>query len=125
MELYRSDMSELIELPARLLAQHPPLHALRLWFTEVARYARLKYGVSEVIHAATNGGLDDPAYQPFVGAIATLLRAGEDTGDLKSGLEPEDVLLQLSVLWRLDPTRHGTARAARILALITDGLRTR
>jgi hypothetical protein len=33
------------------------------------------------------------------------------------------VLLQLSVLWRIDPARGGKARAARILDLIVDGLR--
>ncbi|MET9888988.1 hypothetical protein ABZZ47_02030 [Streptomyces sp. NPDC006465] len=39
------------------------------------------------------------------------------------GLDPEDVLLQLSVLWRIDPAHGGDARAARILDLIVDGLR--
>jgi AcrR family transcriptional regulator len=125
LELYRNDMDRLIALAPQLLAHQAPLAALRGWFDEVARYARLKFGISEVIHAATNGGLDDPAYGPFVAAIATLLRAGEQTGELKPGLDPEDVLLQLSVLWRLDPARHGADRAQRILALIIDGLRSR
>ncbi|MCK9928270.1 TetR/AcrR family transcriptional regulator [Frankia sp. Mgl5] len=122
LELYRNDIGGLIDLAPVLVEAHPPLEALRLWFEEVARYARLKYGVSEIIHAATNNGLDDPAYEPFVAGIATLLRAGEDSGDLKPGLDPEDVLLQLSVLWRIDP-RTGAARATRILGLILDGLR--
>jgi hypothetical protein len=91
---------------------------------EVAHYGRLKYGVAEVIHAATDGGADDEYFAPFVAAIAVLLKAGAADGSLKSGLDPEDVLLQLSVLWRLDPARGGEARAARILDLIVDGLRT-
>ncbi|MDT3440767.1 MULTISPECIES: TetR/AcrR family transcriptional regulator [unclassified Pseudofrankia] len=124
MELYRNDIGELIDLAPALLAEHPPLEALGRWFDEVARYARLKFGVSEVVHAATNGGLDDPAYEPFVAAIATLLTAGEKAGALKPGLDPEDVLLQLSVLWRIDP-KSGDARIDRILALILDGLRAR
>ncbi|OHV34785.1 MULTISPECIES: TetR/AcrR family transcriptional regulator [Pseudofrankia] len=124
MELYRNDIGQLIDLAPALLTEYPPLEALGRWFDEVARYARLKFGVSEVVHAATNGGLDDPAYEPFVAAIATLLTAGEKAGVLKPGLDPEDVLLQLSVLWRIDP-KNGDARIDRILALILDGLRAR
>ncbi|MFI6460692.1 TetR/AcrR family transcriptional regulator [Streptomyces sp. NPDC050528] len=123
LELYRHDIQHLIDRAPTLLADHPPLVALRLWLDEVAHYGRLKYGVAEVIHAATDGGADDEYFGPFVAAIAVLLKAGAADGSLKSGIDPEDVLLQLSVLWRLDPARGGEARAVRILGLIVDGLR--
>ncbi|WP_406376981.1 TetR/AcrR family transcriptional regulator [Streptomyces sp. NBC_00647] len=122
-ELYRHDIQHLIDLAPELVTSHPPIEALRRWFDEVARYGRLKYGVAEVIHAATNRGLDDEYYEPFLRAIAVLLDAGAADGTLKDGLDPEDVLLQLSVLWRIDPAHGGDARAARILDLIVDGLR--
>jgi AcrR family transcriptional regulator len=122
MELYRGELATLIELAPRLLADHEPFEALTLWFGEIRRYAGLKYGVSEVIHAATGNSHDDPAYAPFVDAINRLLTAGIRTGALKPGLNPEDVLLQLSVLWRIDPDTD-TGRADRILKLIIDGLR--
>lgn len=122
MELYRADINALIDLAPQLACRHPPMEAIQLWLGEVARYARLKYGVAEVVHAATNGGLDDPAYQPFVAAIQTLLDAGTDAGLLKPGLDPEDVLLQLSVLWRIKPDAS-PGRADRILQLIIDGLK--
>ncbi|MFJ5302797.1 TetR/AcrR family transcriptional regulator [Streptomyces sp. NPDC088350] len=123
LELYRHDIQHLIDRAPVLLADHPPLVALRRWFDEVAHYGRLKYGVAEVIHAATDGGADDEHFAPFVAAIDVLLKAGATGGSLKSGIDPEDVLLQLSVLWRLDPARGGEARAGRILDLIVDGLR--
>lgn len=119
-ELYRHDIQRLIDLAPALAASRPPLEALRLWFGEVARYGQLKYGAAEVIHAATS---DDEYYEPFVRAIAVLLDHGAADGSFKQGLDPEDVLLQLSVLWRIDPRRGGEARAARILDLIIDGLR--
>lgn len=122
MELYRREIAELIDLVPQLLDQHEPMRALRLWLDEVRRYAALKYGVAEVIHAATNNRLDDDAYAPFVDAIDTLLSAGIGAGDLKPGLDPEDVLLQLSVLWRIDPDADPD-RPDRILNLIIDGLR--
>ncbi len=123
MELYHHHIRELIDLAPTLLEEHAPLDALRCWFAEVSRYGQLKYGVAEVVHAATNGGLDDPNYEPFIAAIATLLRAGGADGSLKADLDPEDVLLQLSVLWRIAPSKDGPARADRILTLIVDGLR--
>lgn len=112
LELYRHDIEHLIGLAPVLLESHAPLAALRRWFDEVARYGQLKFGAAEVIHAATSGGLDDEYYEPFVRAIAVLLEAGAADGTLKPGLDPEDVLLQLSVLWRIDPARGGEARAA-------------
>lgn len=120
--LYRHDIQQLIDLAPALLGKHPPLEALRRWFDEVARYGQLKYGVAEVIHAATNGGLDDEYYDPFVRAIGTLLEAGAADGSLRKGIDPEDVLLQLSVLWRIGPDNGGAARASRILDLIVAGL---
>jgi AcrR family transcriptional regulator len=125
LELYRHDIEHLIGLVPVLLETHPPRLALRRWFDEVARYGQLKFGAAEVIHAATSGGLDDEYYEPFVRAIAVLLEAGAADGSLKPGLDPEDVLLQLSVLWRIDPVPGGEAQAARILDLIVDGLRAR
>jgi AcrR family transcriptional regulator len=125
LQLYHHDIQQLIDLAPALLLAHPPLVALRRWLDQVARYARLKYGVAEVIHAATNGGRDDEHYGPFVAAIATLLDAGAAEGVLKKELDPEDVLMQLSVLWRIDPARGGQERVLRLLDLIVDGLRTR
>ncbi|WP_239069735.1 MULTISPECIES: TetR/AcrR family transcriptional regulator [unclassified Streptomyces] len=105
-ELYHQEIQKVIDLAHTLAASLPPLDALRRWFNEVARYGELKYGVAEVIHAATNGGLDDENYEPFLGAIAVLLAAGVADGTLKPGTDPEDVLLQLSVLWRIPRGRR-------------------
>src|SRR5258705_5713558 len=119
-ELYRHDIQHLIDLAPALAASRPPLEALRLWFGEVARYGQLKYGAAEVIHAATS---DEEYFEPFVRAIAVLLDHGAADGSLKQGLDPEDVLLQLSVLSRIDPGgRGGGYRAARIPDPIIDGL---
>lgn len=124
-ELYHQEIQKVIDLAHTLAAARPPLEALRCWSEEVARYGLLKYGVAEVIHAVTKGGLDDEHYEPFLGAIAVLLEAGAAEGTLKPGIDPEDVLLQLSVLWRIPPGAGSGSRAARILDLIIDGLRTR
>jgi hypothetical protein len=53
--------------------------------------------------AATNGALDDENYGPFLAAISVLLDAGAAAKVLKPEIDPKDVLLQLSVLWRIPP----------------------
>jgi len=113
----------LIDLAPALLAEHPPLRALRLLVRRGRAVRAAEVRGAEVIHAAASGGLDEEYYGPFVRAIDALLAAGTADGSLKPDLDPEDVLLQLSVLWRIDPHRGGRARAARILDLIVDGLR--
>src|ERR1044072_3566803 len=124
MAIYQHELQGLIDLAPKLLDEHPPHVALRRWFDQVAHYGRLKFGAAEVIHAATNGGLDDEEYEPLVRAVGVLLDAAATEGTVKRGLDPEDVLLQLSVLWRINPDNGGTERSARILDLIVDGLRT-
>jgi AcrR family transcriptional regulator len=123
LEIYQHELQQLIDLAPALLAGHEPLAALRRWFAEVARYGQLKYGVAEVIHAATSGGIEDEYLQSFLHALARLLDAGAADGSLKQALDPRDVLLQLSALWRINPAGGGQAQAARILGLIIDGLR--
>ena len=121
--LYRHHIQEVIDLAPRLAATKPAVAALREWLAEVARYGQLKYGAAEVIHAATS---DAEYYQPFVDAIGHLLAAGAAEGTLKAGVDPEDVLLLLGVLWRVDPSTPGAdQRIERILELIVDGLRVR
>ncbi|MFF0452861.1 TetR/AcrR family transcriptional regulator [Nocardia africana] len=123
-DLYRAELATLIDLAPRLLKERPPLDALRAWFDEIRRYAGLKYGLAGVIHAATDHDQPDPAYAPFVAAIAQFLDAGARSGDLKPDVDAEDVLLQLSILWRIDPAVD-PGRADRLLNLIIDGLRAK
>jgi hypothetical protein len=58
---------------------------------------------------------------PIVGAITLLLGACEAAGAIRPGHDPDDVLLLLGFLWRIDP--RDEARAGRLLDLVIDGLR--
>lgn len=123
--VYRQEIEELAALAPALLADHPPLEALRRWLDRVARYGQLKYGAAEIIHAATTARDDDEAHALVVGAIERLLAAGSEAGLLRADIDPDDFLLLISFLWRIDPATGGAARAARMLDLVMDGLRTR
>jgi AcrR family transcriptional regulator len=123
--VYRHEVERLAAYAPELLEEHPPLEALRLWFDRLAYYGRIKHGLSDVLHALTDDGLAGESYGPVIGAITVLLRACEDDGSIRPGIDPDDVLLMLGFLWRVSPGEEGEARAARLIDLVIDGLRLR
>jgi hypothetical protein len=52
-----------------------------------------------------------------------LLRANEAAGAIRPGLDPDDVLLMMGFLWRIDPKSDWRTRSGRLLDLLIDGLR--
>ena len=120
--LYRHEIQQLVDLAPALVAQHPPLIALRLWFERLAHYGRIKHGLAHVLHAAMNEGVLRETYGPMVGAIDLLLRACEASSSIPKGIDAEDVLLLMGFLWRIEPGRDGEARVKRLLALVMNGL---
>ncbi|HEX4356377.1 MAG TPA: TetR/AcrR family transcriptional regulator [Pseudonocardia sp.] len=121
--VYRNEVERLAAAAPELLAQHPPLTALRLWFDQLAYYGRLKYGNSDVLHALTDEGLTNEIYRLVIGALTELLRACERDGSIRPGVDPDGVLLMLGFLWRIHPDEHAEARATQLLELVVDGLR--
>ena len=118
--VYREEIESLARLAPALLAEHPPLVALRAWLDRVAGYGQLKFGVAEVIHAAAGG--EEEAYALVVGAIRELLDACTTAGVLRPDVDPDDFLLLISFLWRIDPRTGGVRRATRMLDLLLEGL---
>jgi AcrR family transcriptional regulator len=121
--VYRHDVQQLVDAAPALLEQHPPWQALRLWFDRLAYYGRIKHGLADVLHSITSDDLVGETYGPVVAAITLLLRACEEAGDIRPAVDPDDVLLMLGFLWRLDPSDDSEARASRMLDLVMDGLR--
>ncbi|MBV2357671.1 TetR/AcrR family transcriptional regulator, partial [Streptomyces sp. J2-1] len=121
--VYRHDIDRLVDSVPEVLAAHPPLDALRHWFLTLAAYVRLKHGLGEALHTAAAQEIVDATYAPVTGAIARLLAACEAAGDVRPGLDPADVLMLMSCLWRTPATPEGTAQAARLLELAVAGFR--
>ena len=120
--VYRHDVQQLADSAPILLAKHPPLDALRLWFDRLAHYGRIKHGLADVLHAATSDGLAGETYGPVIDAITLLLRACDEAGSIQPGLDPDNVLLLMGFLWRIDDA-DWDARASRLLNLVMNGLR--
>ncbi len=61
-------------------------------------------------------------YGPVIGAITLLLRACEEDGSVRRGLDPDEILLLLGFLWRIDNSPDWEVHAARLLDIVQDGL---
>ena len=120
--VYRYDVQNLADAAPELLAGHQPLRALRLWCERLAHYGLIKHGLADVLHSATSDGLAGETYEPVIGAITKLLKACEQDGTIRPGTDPDDILLLLGFLWRIDPGPDAAIRAARLLDLVMAGL---
>lgn len=121
--VYRHDVQQLVDSAVALLKEHPPLQALRLWFDRLAYCGRIKHGLADVLQAATSDGLAGETYGPVIRAITLLLRACDEAATIRPGVDPDDVLLIVGFLWRIDASDDWQARASRMLDLVLDGLR--
>ena len=120
--VYRKEIDTLVRLAPTLLAKHPPLQAFRTWCDRLAKFGRMKYGVADIVHAATSDQDLHETYTPMLGAVRQFIQACESSGDIHQGSDPEDFLVLIGLLWRIPPTPVGEARVKRLLTLAFRGL---
>ena len=105
-----------------LLAQWPPLEALRHWTMDLVEAMRRKHGLGDALTPAVHQAINEQSYGPVVAAITELLDAGKKDGSIRADAAPEDYLQLTGALWRA--ASSPVDRAPHMLALILDGLRT-
>ncbi|UUN30694.1 TetR/AcrR family transcriptional regulator [Streptomyces sp. FIT100] len=121
--VYRHDVRRLVDsVPGVLAAAPTPLDAFRAWFHTLADYVRLKHGLGEALHAAAVQDAVNETYAPVTAAVAGLLRACEEDGSVRPGLDAADVLLLMGFLWRVGPGEEGREQAGRLMELAIAGL---
>jgi AcrR family transcriptional regulator len=124
LEVYRHEVEQSAAAAPALLARLGPLDALREWMERLAQYGMTKVGLADALaSAASHESLAAESYEPIIGALALLLRANEAAGTIRPGLDPDDVLLMMGFLWRIDPRSDWRTRSGRLLDLLIDGLR--
>ncbi len=121
--VYERDVQQIADSVHELLAEHPPLDALRLWFTNLAAAVRLKHGFPDVFHSANGDEVIRESYAPVLAAIEILLDAGVGDGSVRPGVDPGDLLLLMGFLWRIEPGPQAAEQAERMLDVVVAGLR--
>jgi AcrR family transcriptional regulator len=122
--VYQQEVDQVVETAELLLVDRTPVEALGDWVERLAQYAMTKHGLAEALRAATS---PDPlfaeTYDSIVGALNQLLIAAQDAGQIRSGLDPNDVILALAGLWEIDPRSDWRAQARRLFSIVFTGLR--
>ena len=123
--VYRHEVQQLVDAAPLLLETQPPIDALRQWMDRLAHYGMTKSGLADALFTATttHDALSAETYGPVIGALSLLLQANERAGTIRPGLDPDDVLLILGFLWRIDPKTDWRSRSSRLLDLLMHGLR--
>jgi len=125
LEVYRHEVRQLADAAPVLLETRPPIDALRAWMDRLAHYGMTKAGLADALSTAatSHDGLAAETYGPVIRALSMLLQANEQAGTVRAGLDPDDVLLIMGFLWRIDPRTDWRSRSGRLLDLLMDGLR--
>ncbi|MFH9089373.1 TetR family transcriptional regulator [Streptomyces sp. Ru62] len=126
LEIYRHEMRQVADSAEHLLAGRAPDEALRAWMDRLAEFAMAKAGLADAIRQVTGapGGPAKPSPTPVAHAAELLLRANEEAGTIRPGVTADDFFLAIAGLWQLDPHDDWQPRAARLLDLVMDGLRS-
>ena len=120
--VYRRDVQRLVASVPEVLAVHPPLDAFRVWFRTLADYVRVKHGLGEALHSAAIKDAINETYSPVASAVGKLMDACVAGKVMRPNLEPDDVLLLMGFMWRVEAGPQGKRQAERIIELVIDGL---
>ncbi|MEU6123878.1 TetR/AcrR family transcriptional regulator [Streptomyces sp. NPDC047123] len=123
LEVHRQGIDRLTAAVAQTLATRPPLEALRSWFATLTGYVRIKHGLGEALHSAAAKEVISASWPPVTAAVQQLLDACAEAGEVRPGIDPVDVIMLLSCLWRTPDSPEGAAQAERLMELAIDGFR--
>ena len=123
-EVYRDELTQLVDAVPSLLAKHSPIEALTHWLERLIEYARVKRGVMATIEASAWSDLYSGEHHRLDAALELLLDHGQTAGEVRTDVDAADVLLLLGGLSRI-PESEWDKRARTIVAVIVDGIRRR
>ncbi|GAA5022444.1 SbtR family transcriptional regulator [Streptomyces siamensis] len=64
-----------------------------------------------------------PPDPPVTAAVRQYLDVCEQAGEVRPGIDPVDVIMLMSCLWRMPNRPEGIARTGRLMELAIDGFR--
>lgn len=125
--VYRDQVVRLTSGADRLLAEHPPARALRLWMDLFGDWLATKHGMTDTLLAMIDAGEISLAHtrRELLSAITTILDAGAAAGDIRADARAEDVSAGVLGMLAVAARSAEPAQAQRLLDLLMDGLRPR
>jgi AcrR family transcriptional regulator len=123
--VFRREVDACADAAATLAAEREPVDALAGWLLRFTGFIAAKRGLSAALHSG------DPAYdtlpvyfqQRFEPVLGSLLATAAKTGDIRSDVEPDDLLRAVANVTL--PAEEDGGHTQRMVALLVDGLRYR
>jgi AcrR family transcriptional regulator len=120
----RQEMDVCADAAPVLAQQNPPFDALAKWLQRYAVFVGTKRGLAQALHSGDPGFEALPAYfeQRLRPAFRTLFTAAAAAGDLRTDVDPDDILGAVASLC-MSAHDDKSDHAPRMVALLVDGLR--
>ena len=123
----RNEVDACADAAARISARYGPGESLDRWLKRFIDFVATKRGLSAALHSG------DPAYETLPNyllerlapALDGLLRGAATAGEIRSDVEPVDLLLAIARLCAPDDKGGISKQSRRMVALLIDGLRQR
>ena len=123
--VFRREVDACADAAVALAADHPPGEALARWIQRFVDLISTKRGLGAALHSgdASYAPLPDYFNDRLRPTMRMLLTAAQATGEVRSGLDPDDLLTAVASLCG---PRPGTdpEHPRRMVALLIDGLRS-
>ncbi|QFQ95371.1 TetR/AcrR family transcriptional regulator [Streptomyces phaeolivaceus] len=125
LEVHRQEIQQLVDSADALLRTQAPDDALRARMDGLARYATAKAGLADALRqaSAATGGAAKPGHPLLLAAIERLIDANHEAGTIRLGVTADDFVLAIAGIWQIAPQGDWQPRAARLIDLVTRGLR--
>jgi AcrR family transcriptional regulator len=123
---YRNELGHLWQAASALLAEQPPLEALREWMTRFLDYATAKLGMADVLRAVIESGRNpySDTRRMMLEAIGALLDACRGAGVIAGDIDPADILAGVTGVALASGNPDQREQAGRLLDLLVAGLRS-
>jgi AcrR family transcriptional regulator len=122
--VFRREVDACAEAAAVLATEYQPGEALARWMQRYVDFISAKRGLAVALHSGNPAYDSLPAYfqKRLRPALKTLLERATAAGQVRAGVEPND-LLQAAASLCAPAYDGGPAHARRMVALLADGLR--
>ena len=125
--VYRRDVEYHSARATELLETMAPGDALHEWMRRALDHAATKRGMSSALASIKDGSSELHAYSSrlYIEAVTLLVRRAIESGDIRAGVDPMDLLGALGGLAHGGGGADWQARALRLLDILMDGLRSK
>ncbi|MER5950359.1 TetR/AcrR family transcriptional regulator [Streptomyces sp. NPDC001904] len=123
--VYAAELDAVTAAAETLLAELPPLSALRAWMDRYADLVTAKRAMAGSLAPPTAGGRGPTANtrERLTATVATILDAGARAGDLRADVDADDVITMLLGVFMSTAAVDRQDRTRRLLDLVVDAVR--